>query len=312
MPEYHQPVLSDEVITLLDPKEGGVFLDSTLGGGGHSAGILEKIGPTGTLIAIDRDPEAIEYARERLSRFEGRKILVEGNFKDLGSILVSEGIGEVDGVLFDFGVSSRQLDAPRGFSFMRDEPLDMRMSPRQDAPTAADIVNGYTEARLADVIWKYGEERYARRIARAIVSRREHKPIRTTKELADVVVSAMPGGRRWQDIHPATRTFQAIRIEVNGELEAIETALPAAVDAVKIGGRVAAISFHSLEDRIVKTVFRRLSGQCECPPRMPICQCGAKEVVKVLTRKPIIPSVGEIEANPRSRSAKLRCAERIG
>lgn len=309
MPEYHQPVLVNEVIALLDPRPGGVFVDATLGGGGHSAELLKRIGPGGTLIGIDRDPEALQFAGMRLGAMDGQTTLIEGNFGDLETILPKEWFGNLDGVLFDFGVSSHQLDSPRGFSFQRDEPLDMRMG--RDSISAADIVNEYSEEELARVIFVYGEERYSRRIAKAIVQRRGQKPIRTTGELAEVIVSAMPGGGRWQEIHPATRTFQGIRIEVNRELEAIEKALPAAVDALRIGGIVAAISFHSLEDRLVKTIFRRLSGRCECPPRMPKCECGARQIVKVLTGRPVTASAEEMRSNPRSRSAKLRAAVRI-
>ncbi len=309
MPEYHRPVLVNEVLTLLDPREGGVFLDATLGGGGHAEEILKRIGPSGKLIGIDRDAEAIEFARMRLGAMDGQTTLIEGNFGELESILSEVGVSELDGALFDLGVSSHQLDAPRGFSFQRDEPLDMRMG--KDARSAADIVNQYSESELERIIREYGEERYARRVAKAIVRRRAEKPYRTTAELADAVVSAIPGGGRWQDIHPATRTFQAIRIEANGELDAIEKALPVAIDALKIGGVIVVISFHSLEDRIAKTVFRRLSGKCECPPRMPQCQCGARKMLEILTRKPIVPSAEEIADNPRSRSSKLRAARRV-
>ncbi len=308
MPEYHRPVLLNETIALLDPKQGGVYLDATLGGGGHSAEILKRIGPSGTLIGIDRDREAIEHASKRLEGFAGRRVFVEANFRDLRSILDSQGISELGGALFDFGVSSHQIDTPRGFTLSREEPLDMRMG--TDARSAAQIVNEYAESDLARVIRDYGEERYARRIAKAIVGQRANKPIRTTTELADIIVSAIPGGGRWQDIHPATRTFQAIRIEANAELEAIEAAIPAAVDALKVGGVIVTISFHSLEDRIAKTIFRRLTGRCECPPRLP-CVCGARKVIEVLTPKPISPSAEEIESNPRSRSAKLRAAVKV-
>jgi 16S rRNA (cytosine1402-N4)-methyltransferase len=310
MPEYHRAVLLNETIALLDPKQGGTYLDATLGGGGHSAEIAKRIGPSGTLIAIDRDWEAIEHASKRLDDFAGSKIFVEANFRDLRSILDTQGISELDGALFDFGVSSHQVDSARGFTFSREEPLDMRMG--RDARSAARIVNEYAEFDLARVIRDYGEERYGRRIAKAIVERRANKPIRTTTELAGIIVSAIPGGGRWQDIHPATRTFQAIRIEANAELEAIEEAIPAAVGALKVGAVIVTISFHSLEDRIVKTIFRRLAGKCECPPRMPVCVCGATKLIKVLTSKPVTPSAEEIESNPRSRSAKLRAAVRIG
>lgn len=296
-------------MTLLDPREGGVFLDATLGGGGHAEELLKRIGPSGRLIGIDRDSEAIDFARKRFGAMDGQISLIEGNFSELESILQDIGVSELDGALFDLGVSSHQLDAPRGFSFQRDEALDMRMG--KDARSAADIVNQYSERELEEIIRKYGEERYARRVAKAIVRRRTEKPFRTTVELADAVVSAIPGGGRWQDIHPATRTFQAIRIEANGELEAIEKALPVAINALRIGAVIAVISFHSLEDRIAKTIFRKLSGRCECPPRLPGCQCGAIEMLRILTRKPVVPGAEEIGRNPRARSSKLRAAVRI-
>ncbi len=309
MSEYHRPVLVKETLALLAPREGGVFVDATLGGGGHAEQLLRKIGPGGTLIGIDRDPEALEYAGKRLLAMEGRVLLFEGNFAELASMLENSGISGVDGVVFDFGVSSHQLDSPRGFSFQRDEPLDMRMG-RTDL-SAADIVNEYPETDLARVIKDYGEERYARRIAKAIVRRRQENKISTTRQLADLVVSAIPGGGRWQDIHPATRTFQGIRIEANDELSAIKKAIPAAVEALKSDGVVAAISFHSLEDRLVKTIFRRLSGACDCDPRLPGCVCGAKKTVEILTRKPVSATDEEIAENPRSRSAKLRAVRKL-
>lgn len=310
LPEFHKPVLVNQTIALLDPREGGVFVDATLGGGGHAARILEKIGPNGVLIGIDRDPDAIEHSRERLKQYGSRLRLVQGDFEDIESILASEGVNEIDGVIFDFGVSSHMLDSERGFTFQRDEELDMRMNPAQIGPSARDIVNLYGESDLADIIHLYGEERFARRIARVIVERRQKAPITRTRELADIICSAVGREYRGQDIHPATRTFQAIRIEVNRELKAIESALPAAVKALKVGGRVCAISFHSLEDRIVKNTFRRLSGRCECPPRLPECRCGARKMLWIITRKPILPDADEVANNVRARSAKLRCAER--
>lgn len=311
MLEFHRPVLLNETIALLDPKPGGVFLDATLGGGGHAAAILERISPNGILVGIDRDPEAIEYARQRLARYGQRVKFVQGDFRDVGSILASVGITELDGALFDLGVSSHQLESGRGFSFMRDEPLDMRMSSVEGTLSAADVVNTYTESDLAEIIRRYGEERYARQIARAIVERRKSAPIRTTGELVETIISAVGGKYRGLDIHPATRTFQAIRIEVNKELEAIEAGVADAIEHLKIGGRICVISFHSLEDRIVKKTFRKLSGHCECPPRAIKCECGARRILQILTKKPVTPSEEEIAENPRSRSAKLRCAERV-
>lgn len=311
MPEYHKPVLFNETLNLLDPKDGSVVVDATLGGGGHANGILDRIGPNGLLIGIDRDPEAIEYNRRRLKDYGERVQIYQGNFSELKSILAAAGVPEIDGILFDLGVSSHQLDAERGFSFMRDEELDMRMSREENTPSAADIVNGYSEFDLADIIWKYGEERYSRRIAKAIVERRALKPISRTSELADIVKSAVGSKYRRQEIHPATRTFQAIRIEVNRELESVESVIPYAVDALKVGGRICVISFHSLEDRIIKRTFRKLSGYCECPSKLLECRCGAKEVLKVLTKKPVVAGDEEVRDNPRSRSAKLRCAVKI-
>lgn len=311
MPDYHKPVLLKEVLELLAPKEGGIYVDATLGGGGHASEILERIGPEGLLIGIDRDPEAISHTRERLKAYGDRALLFQGNFGDIGSILASAGVPRIDGALFDLGVSSHQLDAERGFSFMRDEELDMRMSRVENTPSAADIVNSYSEFDLADIIWKYGEERYSRRIARAIVERRAQEPITRTRELADIIYHAVPAKYRHQDIHPATRTFQAIRIHVNRELDAVEVGVPAAIDALKVGGRICVISFHSLEDRIVKNTFRHLSGRCECPPKLWVCQCGAKKELEIITRKPVMATDDEIADNPRSRSAKLRCATKI-
>ena len=311
MPEFHRPVLLEETISLLEPRPGGVYLDMTLGGGGHSAELLERTSPDGVVVGIDRDPEAIEAAKKRLGAFGERARIALGNFRDVKSILRSVGVVELDGAIADLGVSSHQLDSERGFSFMRDEPLDMRMSPAENTPSAADIVNTYSESDLADVIHRYGDERYARRIARSIVQRREKSPVRTTGELVDAILSAVGGRYRGQDIHPATRTFQALRIETNRELEAIENGIMDAVDLLKVGSRICVISFHSLEDRIVKRLFRKLSGHCECPPRLPGCECGAREVLRVLTRKPVTPGADEVRENPRSRSARLRCAERI-
>jgi len=311
MPTFHRPVLKNEILTLLDPKPGGVYLDATLGGGGLAAEIIERSGPDGLLLGIDRDPDAVEYAGSRLARYGARVRIVKADFRNLESILRSQGIAELDGAVFDLGVSSHQLDdSRRGFSFSRDEVLSMKMDPAEDTPDAAHIVNTYPEERLAELIRTYGEERYARRIARAIVERRKIAPITRTSELADVIVSAVGAAYRDQPIHPGTRTWQALRIAVNRELEAIQIGLPAAIEALKKGARICVVSFHSLEDAIVKSTFRRLSGVCRCG-KLPKCECGARRLVRIVTRKPIVPSEEEIRISRRSRSAKLRCAERV-
>jgi len=311
MPDFHKPVLLYETIALLRPEPGGVFLDATLGGGGHACELLERTAPNGVLVGIDRDPDALGFAARRLAPFGDRAKLIRANFREVKHVLASLGIAELDGAIFDLGVSSHQLDSDRGFSFLRDEPLDMRMSPAEGGPSAADIVNTYAESDLAEVIHRYGEERYARAIARAIVRRRAVSPIRTTGELTEVIVSTVGGRYRGQEIHPATRSFQAIRIETNSELEAIEKGLEDTAELLRAGGRVCVIGFHSLEDRISKRLFRKLSGYCECSARLPACVCGARRVVKVITTKPVVPAAQEVAVNPRSRSAKLRCAERI-
>ena len=312
MPEFHKPVLLSEAISLLAPKPGGIFVDATLGGGGHAAELLERTAPDGVLIGIDRDPEAIEFSRKRLTAYGERARLYQGNHRHIESILRTAGIERIDGAIFDLGVSSHELESGRGFSFQVDEKLDMRMDPTENTPTAADIVNDLGESELFGLIRDYGEERYARRVARAIVDRRRRGAIRTTRELVDVILSAVGSRYRGQNIHPATRTFQAIRIAVNRELTSAEAGILGTIEALAMGGRICVISFHSLEDRIVKIIFRRLSGRCECPRNLPECRCGAREVLSILTRKPMTPSAEESEANPRSRSAKLRCAERVG
>jgi 16S rRNA (cytosine1402-N4)-methyltransferase len=311
MPEFHKPVLLSETIALLDPKPGGVFVDATLGGGGHAEQILEKTAPDGVLIGTDRDPEAVAYARQRLRGFGDRARIYEANYRDIGSIVRAEGRDEVDGVLFDLGISSHELESGRGFSFQGDEPLDMRMNPTEDIVTAWDIVNNFEEAELATLIWEYGEERYSRRIARAIVERRQGGRIQSTGELVDVIQGAVGSRYRGQRIHPATRTFQALRIVVNDELGAVDAGLAAAVGVLRDGARVCVISFHSLEDRIAKNTFRRLAGKCECPPERPECTCGSSELVRIITKRPVVPGPDETRENPRSRSAKLRCAEKI-
>lgn len=280
-------------------------MDCTLGAGGHAQGILEASQPDGRLLGLDLDPQAIFIARDRLTPFGARMRIERASYVELTNMLESVGWKGVDGIVFDLGVSSMQFDTPeRGFSFQQDAPLDMRFSP--DSPvSAAELVNQMSEAELAEIIYRYGEDRNARRIARAIVRAR---PLETTKQLAAVVAGS--GGAK-DHLHPATRTFQALRIAVNEELKSIEAALPQAVQALNNGGRLAVISFHSLEDRIVKDYFNMESTDCLCPPRQPLCTCGHKASIKKVTRKPIVPAETEVAENPRARSAKLRIAEKI-
>lgn len=305
----HKPVLLEECLTALDIKPEGTYLDGTLGRAGHSLEILRRL-KGGRLIGIDRDMTAIEAARERLAAFGDRVTLVHGNFCDLGEILADLGVDKVDGMLFDLGVSSPQLDeAQRGFSYMHDAPLDMRMD-TSAALDARQVVNTWSGEELRRILWEYGEERYAPQIARAIVRRREEKPIETTGELVEVIRSAMPASALREKQHPAKRSFQAIRIAVNGELEALAPMLRAATEGLQPGGRLAVITFHSLEDRIVKQTMRELATGCICPPEFPVCVCGRKPKLTLVTRKPIVSGPAELEENPRARSAKLRVAER--
>jgi 16S rRNA (cytosine1402-N4)-methyltransferase len=296
----------DEVLAWLDPKPGGTYVDATVGAGGHAEAILERIGPTGRLIGIDRDADALAIAEQRLARCAAVS-LRHANYTAIRAV-VADAAGAVDGIVMDLGASSLQLEAPeRGFSFSRPGPLDMRMD-RTQALRAADLVNERSEDELADILWRYGEERWARRIARTIVRRR---PFATTDGLAAAVAEAVPR-RSWpRGIHVATRTFQALRIATNRELEDLERALPDAVGTLRVGGRLCAITFHSLEDRIVKHSYLRLSRGCICPPGSPTCTCGGRRVIRVLTRKPVTPSAAEVARNPRARSAKLRVAERL-
>ena len=307
---YHTPVLLKEVVEKLQPRRGGLYVDGTVGGGGHAAALLSASGPDGQLIGLDWDDEAILQTRERLSEFEGRVQLVRANFAELERVLMNLGVPAVDGVLFDLGVSARQFDEPtRGFSFLRPGPLDMRMN-RQHATTARDILQTASEAELVRIFFEYGEERRARAIARAVIRERERGgQFATTTDLAQLVEHVL--GPKRGKMHPATRVFQALRIAVNRELESLPAGLAAAVRALRSGGRLAVISFHSLEDRIVKTFFREQSAGCVCPPGLPVCRCGRHEVLRIVTRKPIVPSAEEIAANPRARSAKLRVAEKI-
>jgi len=305
----HRAVLYHEIIHALRPRSGGLYVDATLGAGGHAWGILQASQPQGRLLGLDVDPQALELARQRLSEFGERAILVRASFATLSTQLASLGWQAVDGIVLDLGMSSMQIDTPeRGFSFQVDAPLDMRFDPDQPV-SAADLVNHLSENELAEILYRYGEERQARQIARAIVAAR---PVHTTRQLAELVVGVVSsGGRQRQRIHPATRTFQALRIAVNRELEALEAVLPQAVSALRPGGRLAVISFHSLEDRLVKQYFRRESRDCLCPPRQPICTCGHKAVLREVTRHPIRPRADEIAENPRARSARLRVAEKL-
>ena len=302
----HQPVLFNEVVEFLRPaRDEGTLVDATVGLGGHAEGLLERYSAS-RLIGIDRDPRALELARERLRRFSDRVTFVQGRHEQLIDILRQSNVDTVSGVLADLGVSSMQLDdASRGFSFRFDAPLDMRMGP--DGRSAADIVNGESEEELARILREYGEEPMARRIARAIV---EARPLATTLQLADVV-RGVKRAKRPGDIDPATLTFQAVRIAANEELVGLDRFVDNAVSVLDGGARIAVISFHSLEDRIVKRALRRLEGECTCPPGLPVCACGATEIVKVLTRRPVTASQEEMDRNPRSRSAKLRVAEKL-
>ena len=302
----HVPVLLDEVLAGLRLAPGQNVVDGTVGMGGHARGILERTAPDGRLLGIDRDPNALAVAAEELAEFGSRAVLRRGEFRHLGEIVAEAGLGRVDGVLLDLGVSSLQLDRPeRGFSFQEEGPLDMRMDP--SAPlTAEEIVNQWPADELADLIYAYGEERHSRRVARAIVAAR---PLRTTGELARAVSRAVGG--RSGGIHPATRTFQALRIAVNAELESLEEVLPQAVALLRPGGRLAVIAFHSLEDRIVKQFMAREARDCICPPRLPVCVCGHQATLRPVTRKPLRATEAEVARNPRSRSARLRIAERL-
>jgi 16S rRNA (cytosine1402-N4)-methyltransferase len=307
----HVSVLLAETLRFLEPERGGTFVDCTLGLGGHSEAILSS-SEAAQVIGIDRDTQAIEKARERLTIFENRFRAFHADYREIKEVLKRADVSTVAGVLADLGVSSWQLDAPeRGFSFRFDAPLDMRMNAESDEPTVAELLKQLTEEEIANIIYEYGEERFSRRIARWIVERRERgEPIETTKQLAELVERAVKTGRH-DKIHPATRTFQALRIAVNRELENLDLFLSDAIDVLETGGKLAVISFHSLEDRIVKQTFRRLSGVCECPPRLPVCQCGAVKKVEILTRRPAVPDETEMAANPRARSAKLRVCQKI-
>lgn len=304
---YHESVLAEEVIAALEPKADGIYLDCTLGGGGHSLEIGKRLGSEGRLIGIDRDEEALSAAREKLSGLSCRVETVHGNFSELEKILDSLGVDKIDGAIFDLGVSSHQIDtAERGFSYMHDAPLDMRMDRRQSL-TAFEVVNGYGEDELVKIFRDYGEERFSKKIAAAIVATRKNNPIRTTGELAKLIEKTVPhtkGG------HPAKRIFQAVRIEVNGELEILSGAVTSAIHRLKVGGRVAVITFHSLEDRAVKNTFKELAQGCICPKNFPVCVCGHKPEIKILGKAQTATET-EIYKNARAKSAKLRAAEKI-
>jgi 16S rRNA (cytosine1402-N4)-methyltransferase len=304
----HKPVLLQEVIEALRPRPGGHYIDGTVGAGGHATAILQASNPDGQLFGFDQDQSALEIAKNRLAQFGQRVHLFHANFDRLTELAQAHQIPPADGILLDLGISSMQVDQPeRGFSFQVDGPLDMRMDPTTGS-TAADLINHLPEEELADLIYRYGEERQSRRIARAIVKAR---PLRRTVELARVVAKAA-GYSRQSKIHPATRTFQALRIAVNDELGALERALPQAIAWLKPGGRLAVISFHSLEDRIVKQYFKREAQDCLCPPEQPVCTCRHKASINIITKRPITASLGEVDENSRARSAKLRVVELKG
>ncbi len=302
----HKPVLYREVISALQPDPQGRYVDGTVGAGGHAYGILEASAPGGKLLGLDRDPQALEIAAARLASFEGRAVLVHGSYQQITLHLNNQKWGQVDGVLLDLGLSSLQLEqADRGFSFQKEGPLDMRFDPAIEK-TAADIVNTYPRKELANLLYEFGEEKNSRKIADAIIASR---PLRTTRDLVRAIERA--GSKTRSRTHPATRTFQALRIAVNDELAALEAFLPEALEAIKPGGRLAVIAYHSLEDRIVKHFFRRESADCICPPEIPICVCDHQAALKEISRRPIRPGDAEVAENPRSRSAKLRVAEKL-
>ncbi len=307
----HKPVLLAETLKLLKPTAAEIYIDATLGLGGHAEAVLENSENT-RIIGIDQDAEAIESARKRLKKFGKRIEIFHANFSDIKRILSEAGIEKIDGIIADLGVSSLQFDsAERGFSFRFDAPLDMRMDKDSDAPTAADLLAELSEFEIARIIYEYGEERLSRRIAARIVwKRKQGEPIETTRQLADLIEKAVGRGKR-DKIHPATKTFQALRIAVNDELDILDGFIRDGVNVLKPNGRLAMITFHSLEDRIVKQAFQKLAGRCACPPRLPVCVCGADKQIEILTRKPIVPGELEIEANPRARSAKLRACLKL-
>ena len=307
----HTPVLFDECMQGLNINPDGIYVDGTLGGGGHASGICERLSERGTLIGIDRDKDALNAASKRLEPYKCQKIYVQSNYSDIKDVLKNLDIEKIDGALLDLGVSSFQLDNPeRGFSYMQDAPLDMRMS-QDDEFTAYDVVNSYNSEELRNIIYTYGEERWASRIADFVVKARKQKPIESTGELVDVIKAAIPAKARREGPHPAKRTFQAIRIEVNDELGQLKRAIDEFCDVLNPNGRLCVITFHSLEDRIVKDIINKRINPCTCPKEFPVCVCGKVGDITKKSTKPILPSDSEVDANPRSRSAKLRVAEKI-
>lgn len=307
----HIPVMLDECLEGLNIKADGIYVDGTVGGAGHSIEIVKRLSGNGRLICVDKDEDALKAAGERLAPYSDRVTFIHDDYKNLVAELDSIGVGKVDGILLDLGVSSYQLDnAERGFSYMKDAPLDMRMD-RSQRISAYEVVNGYSESELARILFDYGEEKLARQIARNIIKARAEKPIETTLELAKIVEDTYPAKTRWKFGHPAKRTFQAIRIEVNDELSSLGDAVTQMARRLEKGGRMAVITFHSLEDRIVKSAFKELSLACTCPPDFPVCVCGKVQEVELVNKKPIVASEGELEKNSRSQSAKLRVIEKL-
>lgn len=307
----HIPVMLDECLEGLNIKADGIYVDGTVGGAGHSIEIVKRLSGNGRLICVDKDEDALKAAGERLAPYSDRVTFIHDDYKNLVAELDSIGVGKVDGILLDLGVSSYQLDnAERGFSYMKDAPLDMRMD-RSQRISAYEVVNGYSESELARILFDYGEEKLARQIARNILKARAEKPIETTLELAKIVEDTYPAKTRWKFGHPAKRTFQAIRIEVNDELSSLGEAVTQMARRLEKGGRMAVITFHSLEDRIVKSAFKELSLACTCPPDFPVCVCGKVQEVELVNKKPIVASEGELEKNSRSQSAKLRVIEKL-
>lgn len=306
----HYSVMLKETVDCLNVTANGIYADGTLGGGGHSHEILSRAENV-RLIGIDQDNDALAAAKKRLSDFDGQVTYVHDNFSNIGAVLDSLGIDKIDGMVLDLGVSSYQLDnADRGFSYMQDAPLDMRMN-RNGEKTAYDVINGYSEDALADIFYRYGEEKWSRRIAQFIADKRKIKPVSTTSELAEIIRAAIPRGARRDEAHPEKRVFQAVRIEVNGELNILKDAVCDIVERLNHGGRLAVITFHSLEDRIIKQTFAELAKGCTCPPDFPVCVCGGKPEIKVITKKPILPGREELTENSRSKSAKLRVCEKL-